>query len=199
MSGFKPPSWRPVKPKGEGAPRLRFGGVERRLLVFLVLLAAIFAYLNWKAGDFNREARVRRQDDRAGAVLVAAPEVGDKAQEGARDFFTATRLERARARSERLQLLKDVAGDEKTTAQARAGAQQQILELNARAAKEAEVESLLKAKGFPRTLAMLNDRGAVVIVQAKRLDPKEVARIADVTASVAGVPFDVVRIIPYDR
>lgn len=199
LNTLKSSGWRPVKPKGEAKPRRKLGGVERRLLVFLVLVAAIFAYLNWKAGEFNREAQVRRPGDRGDAVLVTAPDVGGEVAEQPRDFFAATRLERERARSERLELLKDVIRDEKTTAQARAGAQQELLSLNARSGKEAEVESLLRAKGFPRAVVLLSERGANVIVQARRLDSKDVARIADITAAVAGVPFEAVRIIPYER
>ena len=199
MNASRSSGWRPVKPKVEREPRLRFGRVDRRLLTFLLLVAAIFAYLNWKGAEFNREALVRRDDKRPDAVLVAVPEAKQAAPDASRDFLTATRLERERARSERLQLLKDVVRDQETTAQARAGAQQQMLDLNARAGKELEVENLLKAKGFPRTLALVHDKGAVVIVLARRMDPKDVARIADVTAAVAGVPFEAVRIIPYDR
>lgn len=192
--------WRPVKAKAEGGKGTRWRRLDRRLLTFLLLLAAIFAYLNWKGAEFNREAAVRREVKPADAVLVDAPQAGKGTDgEAPRDFLTATRLERERARSERVQLLKDIIRSQESSPQAKSSAQQQILDLNARSGKEAEVETLLKAKGFPRSVALINDKSATVIVMARRLDPKDVARIADVTAAVTGLPFESVRIIPYDR
>lgn len=174
--------------------RLRWGRDTRRLLVFLLIVAAIVAYLSSQWSDFLRSQAVsRRARPPAGATLVSAP--GD----ARRDFYVEARLERDRSRSEEKQLLQDILADQKSTPEARGEAQRRLMELTRRAALESEAESLIRAKGFPDSVVFLNERGAVVVVRARALSPGQAARIADATAAATGLPFAQIRIIPYDR
>lgn len=174
----------------------------RRLAVFLVILGAIAAYLNWQWADFARqsqqEAVARKTRPSEGATLVAAP--GPSVAAPVRhDFYAETRLERDRTRSEQVQLLREIVGDAKSTAEARSDAQRRLLDLSRRVAQETEAESLIRAKGFPDAVVFLQESGAVVVVKDADLRPAEAARIADVTAAATGIAFSEVRIIPYAR
>lgn len=173
----------------------------RRLAIFLAILGAIAAYLNWQWSDFARQSResvARRARPSDDATLVAAPGPAQAAS-ARRDFYAETRLERDRTRSEQIQFLREILADAKSTPEARADAQRRLMEISRRAARETEAESLIRAKGFPDAIVFLQDSGAVVVVKASDLQPSGAARIADVTAAATGVGFSDVRIIPYAR
>lgn len=181
-----------------GIDRLRQTREGRRLIVFLLILAAILGYLNWQWSDFVRNAAVsRRERPPAGATLVNAPAAGVSGPQ--RDFYVEARLERDRSRSEEKQLLQEVLADQKSTPEARAEAQRRLMEAVRRAAKESEAESLIRAKGFADAVVFLHDDGAVVVVRAAALRPGDAARIADAASAATGVPFAAVRITPYAR
>lgn len=177
---------------------LRKSREGRRLIVFLLILAAILGYLNWQWSDFVRNAAVsRRERPPAGATLVNAPAPGVSGAR--RDFYIEARLERDRSRSEEKQLLQEVLADQKSTPEARAEAQRRLMEVVRRAAREAEAESLIRAKGFADAVVFVHDEGAVVVVRAAALRPGDAARIADAASAATGVPFSAVRITPYAR
>ncbi len=182
-------------------PRSRLSPEHRRLLLFLIILAGIFVYLNWKWGAFIEQGTARG-GDAEDAILVqapAAPAPRQAAPETVRDFYVEARLERERVRSEQMQALREVLADERAAAEARAEAQREMLALTRRAGREAEAESLIKAKGYRDALVFLNERGAVAVVRAARLTPSDTARIADAVAGATGVGFAEIRVIPYDR
>lgn len=180
--------------------RLRSNREARRLMVFLVILGAIAAYLNWQWADFARQSResvARRTRPADDAALVAAP--GPVPAPARHDFYAETRLERDRTRSEQVQILRDILADTKTTAEARADAQRRLVEMSRRVAQETEAESLIRAKGFSDAVVFTHEGGTVVVVKAAELRPADAARIADVTAAATGVGFSEVRIIPFTR
>lgn len=193
-----PVNRRPFRPAERTGPGTLMGRAllrQWRILLFVAIVAGILSYLNWKWADFNSQALVSRNGrPPAGAVLVTAP-----AAPLPRDFFVETRLEREKTRAERLQLLKDLAKEPDAKEEVRLDAQRQLLDLAGRMGREAEAESLVRAKGFSDALVFLHERGAVVVVKADRLGAADAARIADMASGATGVSFNEVKVIPYAR
>lgn len=186
-------SWRTVPARPRLSPE------HRRLVLFLIILAGIFAYLNWKWSAFIEQGAAQRDAEEAILVQAPAPPAVRPAEGPRRDFYVEARLERERVRSEQMQALRELMADERAAADARAEAQREILDLTRRAGREAEAESLIKAKGYRDALVFLNERGAVAVVRAARLGPSDSARIADAVAAATGVPFADIRVIAFDR
>lgn len=174
---------------------IRSGSEAKRVMIFLILLAGLLAYLNWQWEAFTQETAVTRREPPPDAALVTMPVPPPGVEIG--DFYVETRLERDRSRSEQEDLLRSIIADENTTPEARAAAQGRLIELKRRAAGESEAESLIRAKGFPDAIVFLNDQGAVVVMKIFDLQAKDAARVADVTSTATGVPFEQVKIIPY--
>lgn len=187
-----------------GGFRLRgaagLGREQRRMVVFLLLLAAIFAYLNWKWGEFTREAVFGRKDGLPESAVLVNTREGARSPAGAKgDFYAETRLERDRLRSEQMQILKDAVANKEGADGLRADAQRQLLALARRSEREAAIESLIRAKGYEDALVFLHERGAVIVVKTNRLTAKDVARIADVAAGVAGISFTDIKVTAFDH
>jgi len=110
-------------------------------------------------------------------------------------FFARTRLSRDRARSQEMELLQRLVDDQATDAQTRNRASERLFELTKRIGQEASIEGLLVAKGFPEAVVMLEETGAIVLVEAATLDKLQVAQVADVVYRVAGIAPDKVTVI----
>ncbi len=110
-------------------------------------------------------------------------------------LFALTRLSRDRARSQEMELLQRLLDDQATDTQTRTRASERLFALTTRISQEASIEGLLVAKGFPEAVVMLEETGAIVLVEAATLDKVQVAQVADVVYRVAGIAPDKVTVI----
>lgn len=104
----------------------------------------------------------------------------------ASDFFVEYRLERDKLRSERSEVLRDAV----KTAQSddtRQHAQDAILKLVLEKQKEAEMENLIKARGFGDALVFIRDNSVNAVVKANDLSRDDVIQIADMISRISGV------------
>lgn len=175
-----------------------------RFVVFLTLMALLFGYVAWKWRDFQRQTATEgkaaplvvapgRESLPPPAASPAAPAAAPAPASEA--FFTEGRMERDRARSQQMELLKELIAQPQASAEARARAEAELLALSRRAAQEAEIENLLRARGFRDALVYLYSNSAVVVVRAGSLTPAQVAQVADAVSRVAGIPFESVSVL----
>lgn len=111
-------------------------------------------------------------------------------------FFVDYRLDRERARSRQLEVLREVINSPQSSAETRKAAQEKLLALSQGMTQEVEVENLIRAKGFKDAAVYLDGKGATVVVQSPHLTPEEARRIADLVTRSTGVPEQNVVIIP---
>lgn len=150
---------------------------------FLVLLGMLISSICFfraeetKADKSNAMQVVSRADAEASAKI---------------DFFTEYRLERDRLRSERSELLRERIKSADTE-ESRQAAQETILKLMQEREREAEMESLIKAKGFADALVFAQENASVsAVVKASVLTGDEVVQVADIISRVGGVrPEDI--------
>ncbi|MCL6449727.1 MAG: SpoIIIAH-like family protein [Acetobacteraceae bacterium] len=109
--------------------------------------------------------------------------------------FMDYRLERERSRGQEAEWLRDLSQDPEADPATRAEAGRRLLELATRGAKEAELESLIRAKGFEDALVFLFSGSAVVLVKASQLTQGEVARIGEVVSRGAGLKLEDISIM----
>ena len=105
------------------------------------------------------------------------------------DFFTEYRLERDKIRSERSDLLRESIKEAKND-EARVRAQDIVLKMITEKQKEAEMESLIRARGFADSLVFIRENSISAIVKASSLSREEVVQVADVISRVSGVKVE---------
>ncbi|WP_051276580.1 SpoIIIAH-like family protein [Desulfovirgula thermocuniculi] len=111
-------------------------------------------------------------------------------------FFVDYRLDRERARSRQVEVLREVINNPQSSAEARKAAQEKLLALSQGMAQEVEVENLIRAKGFKDAAVYLDGKGATVVVRAAHITSEEARRIAELISRSTGVPEQNVVIIP---
>ena len=110
-------------------------------------------------------------------------------------YFSATLASRQRARDEALEVLQAVVDSEASTESAKTEALESIATIADEIQKEANIESLITAKGFEDCIAVLNGDSASIIVKATDLQAAEIAQINAVVYEQAGIAPSGVTII----
>ncbi len=161
-----------------------------KIAAFVVTIGILSIVINsaWNYVQDMRQARANRSN----ALQVTKPMVPDQVVPVmAPDFFTEYRLERDKIRSERSDLLREIIKNAKTEDD-RHQAQETIIKMTLEKQREAEMENLIKAKGFNDALVFIRDNSVSAVVKTTALTKEEVVQVADVISRVAGVkPEDI--------
>jgi stage III sporulation protein AH len=111
------------------------------------------------------------------------------------NYFTSAALDRKEARDEAIDVLKLVAESEEASNEAKADASAKISQIALDIQNEANIESLVKAKGFEECVAVISDGAVSVIVSAETLKAAESAQILTIVYETTGITPDKVSII----
>ncbi len=111
------------------------------------------------------------------------------------DFFIDYRLERDKARSEQINLYREMINNPNTDEATKKEAQKKMLNLTEKMEKEMEIESLIRARGFKDALAYIHDGSVDVIIQTTGLQKEDVTRVGDIVVKTTGLDFEDVTII----
>lgn len=112
------------------------------------------------------------------------------------DYFETAVKEREAARKEAAETLEELlkssnlSEEEKKQGMAKAG------EIALRAENENKIETLLKAKGFEKTVAVISDSGVSVVVKSEGLTSAQTLQIQDVVTAQTKVKLSDIKIIP---
>ena len=166
-----------------------------RSLVILsaVLLIGLAVYLNYQwfydpvgsigYGDNNMENNVD------GGASVGGEATGEE------NYFTSTALNRQEARDEAVDVLKLITENEEASEAARADAAERISQIALDIQNEANIETLVKAKGFEECVAVISEGAVSVIVSAESLSASDTAKILSIVYETTGVSPSKVSII----
>ncbi|MBQ6042868.1 MAG: SpoIIIAH-like family protein [Clostridia bacterium] len=131
------------------------------------------------------------------AVLVGS-EVADGADAedaGEDSFFAVAVINRQRTRDSAMQTLKEIADSPDTMPDAREEALRSIATLVDEMNAEANIEMLVKSKGFEDCVAIVSDGKCSVIVRSEGLMEDEVAQILTIAVEQSGVSAPGITII----
>ena len=165
----------------------------KTLAVFLaVLLIGVAVYVNYSLfyepvdnmgfGDNNMEDN-----------FDSSEQTGTNTQP--EDYFTATALNRQQSRDEALDVLKMVAESADASEAAKAEANERISKIALDIQNEANIETLVKAKGFEECVAVISEDSVSVIVSAESLQASEAAQILSIVYETTGVSPEKISII----
>ena len=160
--------------------------INLKKIVFFSLLGIVVLILEF--GDISSllQARVNRSTAMQVTKSVAAEPI---IPANSPDFFTEYRLERDKIRSERCDLLRDSIKNAKND-DTRTHAQDTVLKIIMEKQKEAEMENLIRAKGFADALVFIRDNSVSAVVKATSLSREEVIQVAEVISRISGVKVE---------
>jgi len=119
----------------------------------------------------------------------------NSAENGADEYFASTVLDRQRARDEAIQVLQTVVASSEALDTTKEQALADISGIAADIEKEANIETLVKSKGFSDCIAVISGSTVNVIVRSDGLLPSEVAQIKEIVYEQTGTEPVNVKII----
>ncbi len=170
--------------------------IWKKNLVAAAVLVTVCAgiYVNWLYS--NKEASVNLDDTIDASKLVEEDTLSVSGEENvSTDYFSAVRLSRQQARDSAVSLLQEAMAyseDAQTSQQ-----NEQLEELVQTALCEAQIESLVIAKGYVDCVAYIGEDGISVAVASPEggLQQKDVAVIADVVISQSDYTMNDIRVV----
>ena len=182
--------------KNENAKKFFSSKAARSVIVIVaVLLIGLAVYLNYRwfydpvgsmgYGDNNME------DTLEGSQTTGTEDSGSEKN----DYFTSTALSRQQSRDEAIDVLKLVTENEEASEEAKAEAAEKISQIAVDIQNEANIETLVKAKGFEDCVAIISDGAASVIVKAEALQANEAAQILAIVYETTGISPENISIV----
>lgn len=127
-------------------------------------------------------------DQSAGMSADTAPQTTPADTDVSDDsYFSSVQVNRQRTRDEAIEVLQGVVDDDLATEAAKTEALAQITNLANIMAKEANIETLIIAKGFEECVAVISDDGASIVVKSEGLNASQIAQINEIVYSEAGI------------
>ncbi len=176
---------------------------KRRLAIALsAVLIGGAVYLNWLFFFGGQKDGVYDDIDAAtggGAsdILGAAVEAGadtagdamadDNAQSVA-SYFAVTTINRQRARDEAIEVLQSIVEDVNVSEQDKSRALDDIRTIAANIEHEANIETLIEAKGFNDCVAVINSGKCTIVVESSGLLPNQIAQIQEIVYQQTAIP-----------
>ncbi len=103
-------------------------------------------------------------------------------------YFSATQLSRQEARDEALEVLQNVVESEDSLAATKEAAMAEMSQIALDIQNEANIESLVKAKGFENCVAVISgDKIHVVVASEEELIASQVAQINEIVYEATGI------------
>lgn len=170
---------------------------KREVLRFLVLLAALallaLAALYLRSQGYGPRLGATQVP---GAGPPAAEEEGRGVMAGLVPGASVAdaRMERERVRAQQMELLEKIVSAPDTAPETRQRAEEQMLALITAMGREAEIEGILRSKGYREVVAYVRE-GAVTVVVAQALEARDATRIAEAVCRVTGCRPEQVAIV----
>lgn len=112
------------------------------------------------------------------------------------DYFTTAKKEREQNRKEAIESVEELLNNKNLTAADKKVALEKAEEFAKNIEKESNVETLLKAKGFEKTLVVISEKGISVVVKSEGLTSQQTLQIQDVVTNETDITLENIKIIP---
>ena len=180
--------------------------VWKKNMVAAAVLVTVCAgiYANWLYADENTAVglvdtldaeKVMSDDALILSEDMAAIAAGEEVQTTASDYFAAVRLSRQQARDSAVNLLQEAMAYD--TASKDTESAMELEDIVQTALSEAQIESLVIAKGYADCVAYMSAEGISVAVAAPEggLQQEDVAVIADIVIAQSPYTMDDIRVV----
>ena len=168
-------------------------GKRNIIIACAVLLIGAAVLMNFILfSGSNQNGGYDGYDQPSGSV---SDDASDSTETDANAYFSATQVSRQRARDEALEVLQAVVENVDATEAMKNEALAEIAVIADEIQKEANIKSLITAKGFEACVAVINNDTASIVVKADDLQAAEIAQINAIVYEQAGILPSAVTII----
>ena len=164
-------------------------------IMVLALGAAVWLntkYLPSSTKYLGEASYVDNTSDSGAIETGAKPEKEEKKE----NYFDTAFKEREDTRKEACEIIEETLKDAKVSNEEKASAIAKIEEIGARMEKEANVQALLKAKGFKNALVIISEGGVTAVVSSEGLTSAQTLQIQDILTTETGLTLQNIKIIP---
>ena len=155
------------------------------VIIAAVLLVGLAVYLNYR-WFYDPIGSLGYGDNNMDDNVDGSETTGGESEEEY-DYFSTTVLNRQNSRDEAIDVLKLVTENEEASEEARAEAAAKISKIAVDIQNEANIETLVKAKGFEDCVAIISDNAVSVVVKAESLQANEAAQILAIVYETTGI------------
>ena len=160
-------------------------GKRNIIIACAVLLIGVAVLMNFILfSGTNQDGGYDGYDQPSGSIST---DNNDSTATDANAYFSATQVSRQRARDEALEVLQAVVENVDATEAMKNEALAEIAVIADEIQKEANIESLITAKGFEACVAVINNDTASIVVKADDLQPAQIAQINAIVYEQAGI------------
>ena len=176
----------------------KFFRKKQLLLPVLVLVLAAAIYINWQ---FSGKEAVDKTgtssiDDNLGeAEYVGNQNVGLNTQSNQELYFSNARADREVARNDAIAELDQISSNVKASDEEISAAVKQRMMIASFMESEANIETLIKAKGFADCVAVINEDNVNIVVASDALSQSEMLQIQDIVISQYEITLDKIKVI----
>ena len=163
------------------------------LAVFLaVVMIGVAVYANYRI-FYDPTSAMGYGENNMDDSFGDSSTTGGNASDG--NYFSAAALNRQQSRDEAIDVLKLVTESDESSAEAKAEATDKLAKIALDIQNEANIETLVKAKGFEECVAVISDDAVSVIVKADELLAAEAAQIFSIVYDTTGISPEKISII----
>ena len=160
-------------------------GKRNIIIACSVLLIGAAVLINWVLfSKANKKTTGYQNYDQPKQAEQSTPTSTTTTQ----SYFSATQVSRQRARDEALEVLQSVVDNNDASETAKGEALAEIAVIADEIRKEADIETLITAKGFEECVAVLNgDNISIVVKSEDSLIPAQIAQINEIVYQETGI------------
>ena len=159
------------------------------VLVAVALVVAVATLDGAKKGGFDYSQGVGMDQNGDSSLNTGT---GTGTDDSVDTYFSSVQLNRQRTRDEALEVLQGVVDNDSSTETAKNEALAEINKLAKVMETEANIETLIIAKGFEECVAVISDEGASIVVKSEGLQAAQISQINEIVYEQAGInPSDI--------
>lgn len=132
----------------------------------------------------------------ASYVSTSSDEAVETSAKVETDYFSTAKADREKSLKTATETVEELLKSENLTEEDKASALKKIEEIADNLKKEANIEALLKAKGFSQAVAVIGADGINIVVKSDGLTTANTMQIQDIVTAESGLDLSKIKIIP---
>ncbi len=115
------------------------------------------------------------------------------------DYFETAKKDRETAREKAAEQIEELLDNKNLSDEDKKSALKKIEAIGDTTKKENNIETLLKAKGFDKAVAVIGDGGISIVVKSEGLTSVQTMQIQDIVINETDIPLNNIKIVPVQK
>ena len=154
--------------------------------VALIIGISVYNRSNDKGFDYSQGTGMQDVNSETGKQ-TEKDDNGNNKNESVDTYFSSVELDRKRTRDEALEVLQSVVDNVSASEEAKTQAIAEIAAIAKTMDTEANIETLIEAKGFEECVAVINNDSANIVVKSDGLQAAQISQINEIVYEQAGI------------